>query len=94
MEVQRNTDGDTPSEDWAVITREGPKCPKNWDRNDYKNWAEMTWVEMTRVRNGLSLFRLIVIPIELGIVKQARLRKQGGNRHSICLQFRSFVGQT
>ena len=27
------------------------------------------------VRNGLSLFRLIVIPLKLGIVKQPRFRK-------------------
>ena len=29
-------------EDWAAITQKGPKCPKNWDRNDYNNRAEMT----------------------------------------------------
>ena len=51
-------------ENWAEITPEGPKCPKNWDRNDYKNGAEMTWVEMTMLRNGLSLFRLITIPLK------------------------------
>ena len=32
-------------ENWAAITQEGPKCPKNWDRNDYKNGAEMTWLK-------------------------------------------------
>ena len=25
-------------EDWASVTQEGPKCPKNWYRNDYKKW--------------------------------------------------------
>ena len=42
-------------EDWAAVTWEGPKCPKNWYQTNYKNGAEMTWVEMTRVWNGLSL---------------------------------------
>ena len=37
--------------------------------------AEMTCVEMTRVRFNLSLFRLIRIRLNLGIVKQARIRK-------------------
>ena len=35
-----------------------------------KDGIEMTWAEMIRVRNCLSLVREIVIPLELSIVKQ------------------------
>ena len=58
-----------------VIIQDGPKFFKNWDRNDYQNGAEMTWDEMTRVLNSLGLFRLLVMLLKLGIVKQAWLRK-------------------
>ena len=31
------------------LRKEGQKCPKYWDRNDYKNWAEMTWVGLNNI---------------------------------------------
>ena len=36
------------------MTQEGSKCLTNWDRNDYKKRAEMTWV-WTKARSTLAL---------------------------------------
>ena len=55
-------------DDGAALTQERPEFPNTWTETT-KQWDQNDSSRMFRARNCPSLFRQIVIPLELGIVK-------------------------